>query len=130
MAEKILLALSTFPDAEIARRISNQLVSERFAACANILPSVESIYRWNEKIESGNETFAFFKVSEDRQSAFQDKLRSLHPYDIPEIIFVPVASGLQKYLQWVSEKDRKSTRLNSSHRCISYAVFCLKKKKK
>jgi periplasmic divalent cation tolerance protein len=103
MAERILLALSTFPDAEIARRISNQLVSERFAACANILPSVESIYRWNEKIESGNEIFAFFKVSEDRQSAFQEKLRSLHPYDIPEIIFVPVASGLQEYLQWVSE---------------------------
>jgi len=103
MAEKILLALSTFPDAEIARRISNQLVSERFAACANILPSVESIYRWNGKIESGNEIFAFFKVSEDRQSAFQEKLRSLHPYDIPEIIFVPVASGLQEYLQWVSE---------------------------
>jgi periplasmic divalent cation tolerance protein len=103
MAEKILLALSTFPDPETARGISNQLVSERFAACANILPSVESIYRWNEKIESGNETFAFFKVSEDRQSAFQEKLRSLHPYDLPEIIFVPVASGLQQYLQWVSE---------------------------
>ena len=103
MAEKILLALSTFPDAEIARRISNQLVSERFAACANILPSVESIYRWNEKIESGNEIFTFFKVSENRQSAFQEKLRSLHPYDIPEIIFVPVASGLQEYLHWVSE---------------------------
>jgi periplasmic divalent cation tolerance protein len=104
MAEKILLALSTFPDAEIARRISNQLVSERFAACANILPSVESIYRWKEKIESGTETLVFFKVSEDRQSAFQDKLRSLHPYDVPEIIFVPVATGLQEYLQWVSEK--------------------------
>jgi periplasmic divalent cation tolerance protein len=103
MAEKILLALSTFPDAEIARRISNQLVSERFAACANILPSVESIYRWKEKIESGNETFVFFKVSEDRRSAFQDKLRSVHPYDVPEIIFVPVTSGLPEYLQWVSE---------------------------
>jgi periplasmic divalent cation tolerance protein len=103
MAEKILLALSTFPDAEIARRISNQLVSERFAACANILPSVESIYRWKEKIESRTETLVFFKVSEDRQSAFQDKLRSLHPYDVPEIIFVPVATGLQEYLQWVSE---------------------------
>src|SRR5882724_9290146 len=103
MAEKILLALSTFPDAEIARRISNQLVSERIVACANILPSVESIYRWKEKIESGNETLVFFKLSEDRQSAFQDKLRSLHPYDVPEIIFVPVASGLTDYLQWVSE---------------------------
>ena len=103
MPEKILLALSTFPGAEIARRISNQLVSERFAACANILPSVESIYRWKGKIELGNETFVFFKVSEDRQSAFQDKLRSLHPYDVPEIIFVPVASGLSEYLQWVAE---------------------------
>ena len=103
MPEKILLALSTFPDAEIARRISNQLVRESFAACANILPGVESIYRWKEKIESGNEVFVFFKVSEDRQPAFQDKLRSLHPYDVPEIIFVPVAGGLPEYLQWVSE---------------------------
>jgi periplasmic divalent cation tolerance protein len=103
MSEKILLALSTFPDAEIARRISNQLVSERFAACANIFPSVESIYRWKEKIESGNETLVFFKVSENRQSTFQDKLRSLHPYDVPEIVFVPVADGLPEYLKWVSE---------------------------
>jgi periplasmic divalent cation tolerance protein len=103
MAERILLALSTFPDAEIACRISNQLVSERFAACANILPSVESIYRWKGKIESGNETFVFFKVSEAGQSAFQEKLRSLHPYDVPEIILVPVASGLPEYLRWVAE---------------------------
>jgi periplasmic divalent cation tolerance protein len=107
MSDKILLALSTFPDAEIARRISNQLVSERFAACTNILPSVESIYRWKDKIESGNETLVLFKLSEDRQLAFQDKLRSLHPYDVPEIIFVPVAGGLADYLQWVSENCRQ-----------------------
>ena len=106
MAKKILLALSTFPDAEIARRISNQLVSERFVACANILPAIESIYRWKERIESGNETLVLFKLSEDRQSAFQDKLRSLHPYDVPEIIFVSIASGLTDYLQWVSENCR------------------------
>jgi len=103
MAEKTLLALSTFPDTEIARRISNQLVAERFAACANIFPSVESIYRWKEKIESGNETLVLFKVSENRQTPFQDKLRSLHPYDVPEIIFVPTMGGLPEYLQWVAE---------------------------
>ncbi len=103
MSEKILLALSTFPDAETAHRISNQLVNQRFAACANILPAVESIYRWKNKIESENETVVLFKVSEERQSGFQDKLRSLHPYDVPEIIFVPVVSGLQEYLQWVSD---------------------------
>lgn len=103
MPERILLALSTFPDMGIARRISNQLVSERLAACANILPAIESIYRWKEKIESGNEALVLFKLSEDRQSAFQEKLRSLHPYDVPEIIFVPVANGLPEYLHWVVE---------------------------
>jgi periplasmic divalent cation tolerance protein len=103
MQQKALLALSAFPDAETARRISNQLVSERFAACANILPGVESIYRWKDRIESGNETLVFFKLSEDRQLAFQNKLRSLHPYEVPEIIFVPVSGGLPEYLGWVVE---------------------------
>jgi periplasmic divalent cation tolerance protein len=103
MSQEILLALSTFPDAETARQIANKLVAEKFAACANILPTVESIYRWKDKIESGNETLVFFKLSEDRQSAFQEKLRSLHPYEVPEIVFVPVASGLPDYLRWVAE---------------------------
>ena len=104
MAEKILLAFSTFPDAETARNISNQLVTEKFAACANVLPNVESIYRWKGKIETANETLVLFKLSEDRQAAFQEKLRSLHPYDVPEIIFVPVTSGLPEYLRWVAKR--------------------------
>lgn len=99
----IVLALSTFPDRETAERISNQLVSEKFAACANILPQVTSIYRWKEKIETGTEALVLFKVSADRQSAFQEKLRSLHPYEVPEIIFVPVSSGLPEYLGWVAD---------------------------
>jgi periplasmic divalent cation tolerance protein len=103
MAEKVLLALSTFPDQETARDISNELVTKKLAACANILPGVESIYRWKEEIESGNETLVLFKLSEDRQSAFQEKLRSLHPYEVPEIIFVPVSTGLPEYLRWVTE---------------------------
>jgi periplasmic divalent cation tolerance protein len=102
MANNIVLALSTFPDPEVAQRISEQLVTEKFVACANILPGVESIYRWKEKIESGNETLVFFKLSEDRQSAFQEKLRSLHPYEVPEIIFVPISGGLPDYLTWVA----------------------------
>jgi periplasmic divalent cation tolerance protein len=103
MVEKILLAFSTFPDAENARRISNQLVTENFAACANILPAIESIYRWKEKIETAGETLVLFKLSEDRQSAFQEKLHSLHPYEVPEIIFVPVSSGLPEYVRWVAD---------------------------
>jgi periplasmic divalent cation tolerance protein len=103
MAEKILLALSTFPDVETARRISHQLVTEKFAACASVLPGVESIYRWKGKIETGTEALVFFKLSENRQPAFQEKLCSLHPYEVPEIIFVKIDGGLPEYLQWVTE---------------------------
>ena len=102
MAEKVLLALSTFPDQETAREISNELVTKKLAACANILPGVESIYRWKEKVESGNETLVLFKLREDGQSDFQEQLRSLHPYEVPEIIFVPISSGLPEYLRWVT----------------------------
>ena len=103
MSEKVLLALSTFPDHETARDISNELVTKKLAACANILPGVESIYRWKDNIESGNETLVLFMLREDRQSEFQKQLRSLHPYEVPEIIFVPISSGLPEYLRWVTE---------------------------
>src|SRR5207245_11776979 len=99
----VLLALSTFPDRKTAPGNFNQLVIEKFAACANILPGIESVYRWKDKIETGSETLVFFKLSEDRQSVFQEKLRSLHPYEVPEIIFVPVASGLPEYLRWIAD---------------------------
>jgi periplasmic divalent cation tolerance protein len=109
MAQQISLALSTFPDAETARRISSQLVSEKFAACANILPGVESIYRWKDKIETGKETLVFFKLSEDRQEAFQEKLRALHPYDVPEIIGQKIDKGSADYLHWVLESCAAKT---------------------
>ena len=108
MVEKILLALSTFPDAETARRISNQLVNEKFVACANILPGLESIYCWKGKLERGNETLVFFKLSENRQAAFQEKLRSLHPYEVPEFVVLPVVGGSEKYLAWIRESTIKA----------------------
>lgn len=103
MSEKVLLALSTFPDVAVAHRVANQLVEEKLAACANIFPPIESIYRWKEKVENSNEIMVLFKVSEDRQSAFQEKLRSLHSYEVPEIIFIPIVAGLPDYLRWVTE---------------------------
>ncbi|HEX4706634.1 MAG TPA: divalent-cation tolerance protein CutA [Candidatus Udaeobacter sp.] len=103
MDDKVLVALSTFPDEETARRISRELVKGNLAACANVLPAVESIYRWKGNIEAGTETLVFFKLSEDRRTAFQEQLRTLHPYEVPEIIFVPLAGGLPEYLRWVTE---------------------------
>jgi periplasmic divalent cation tolerance protein len=103
MSDQILLAISTFPDAETACRIGQTLVEQNFAACANVLPAVHSIYRWKEKIETAGEVIVFFKTTKDREESFQEKLRSLHPYEVPEIIFVPIDSGLSAYLSWVAE---------------------------
>ena len=106
MSEKILLALSTFPDLETARRVSQQLVADKLAACANILPAIESIYFWKDKVEQAGEVLVFFKTTKDRQSDFQQKLRSLHPYEIPEIIFTTIDGGSPDYLRWVAENCR------------------------
>jgi periplasmic divalent cation tolerance protein len=103
MADQVLLAISTFPDAESANRVAHALIAEKFAACANIIPAVHSIYRWKDKIETAGEVMVFFKTTPDRQAAFQEKLRSLHPYEVPEIIFASVVTGLSDYLRWVIE---------------------------
>jgi periplasmic divalent cation tolerance protein len=103
MADEVLLVLSTFPDVATARRIGRQLVAEHCAACVNILPAVESIYWWEEKIESANETLALFKTTAGRYVALETTLRQLHPYQVPEIIALSVDRGLPEYLHWVSE---------------------------
>ena len=103
MGAATLLALSTFPDVETARRIAGQLVAENFAACANIIPAIDSIYRWQGKLEQGSEALAFFKTTEVRYAAFQEKLKSLHPYDVPEIVCLDIRDGLPEYLRWVTE---------------------------
>jgi periplasmic divalent cation tolerance protein len=103
MTEQILLAISTFPDAEAADRIAHTLIEEKFAACANIIPTVHSIYRWKDKVETAGEVIVLFKTTLDRQAAFQEKLRSLHPYEVPEIICVNIDTGSPDYLRWVIE---------------------------
>jgi periplasmic divalent cation tolerance protein len=102
MADEILLAISTFPDAELARRVSRQLVERNLAACANIGGAVESIYHWEGKIEEAQETMVFFKTTRSRFSEFQDALRSMHPYEVPEIVALKIEGGLPRYLAWVA----------------------------
>ncbi len=103
MADEVLLVLSTFPDLETARRIARHLIDKKCAACANILPSIESIYRWEGKVEEGNETLVFFKTSVSQFEELQRMLLQLHPYETPEIIALAVEAGLPAYLQWVTE---------------------------
>ena len=101
MDDEALLVLSTFPDVATARRIGLQLVEEHCAACANVLPAVESIYWWEGKVENANETLVLFKTSADRYNALETTLRQLHPYEVPEIISFRVEQGLPEYLHWV-----------------------------
>jgi len=109
MADEVFLAFSTFPDIETARRIARELVTDNFAACANIIPAIESIYRWQGKIEQGNETLVLFKTTAARSAAFQEKLKSLHPYDVPEIICLRIAEGSPEYLRWVIDSSASET---------------------
>ncbi|MEY2480967.1 MAG: periplasmic divalent cation tolerance protein [Verrucomicrobiota bacterium] len=101
--EKILLALSTFPDRETARRIAQELVTAHLVACANIVSQIESLYFWKGKLETSEECLAIFKLSAAVYENFQARLRALHPYDVPEIICFPLSDGLPEYLRWVRE---------------------------
>jgi periplasmic divalent cation tolerance protein len=103
MAEEVLLVLSTFPDAATARRIAGEVVEQHGAACANILPQLESIYGWENKVENATETLVLFKTTVDRYAALESTLKQLHPYEVPEIIAFSVERGLPDYLRWAVE---------------------------
>jgi periplasmic divalent cation tolerance protein len=103
MGDEIVLAFSTFPDLATARRVALEIVDLRLAACGNIVPQIHSVYRWQGKMESGEEALAIFKLAASRYAEFETKLRSLHPYEVPEIICCKVGPALPEYLQWVTE---------------------------
>ena len=103
MAEEALLVFSTFPEAAIARKIALTLVEENLVACVNLVPQIDSIYRWQGKIESSTEVFAIFKTTQGRYQSLETRLRELHPYEVPEIILIQIHDGLPDYLNWVIE---------------------------
>jgi periplasmic divalent cation tolerance protein len=107
MAGQVLLAFCTFPEVETARKVTREIVDFGLAACGNVLPQVHSIYRWQDKIESNDETLAIFKLDAQSYPEFEKKLRALHPYDVPEIIAIPVTQGLPDYLNWVVDSCAK-----------------------
>jgi periplasmic divalent cation tolerance protein len=100
---QLLVVLSTFPDAAAARAAAEMLVYERLAACVNILPGVESVYRWRGKVESGPEVLSIIKTTAERYPALESRLRELHPYEVPEIVALPAAAVAENYLRWAVE---------------------------
>ena len=96
-----MVVMCSFPDAEKARQIGTHLVERQYAACVNILPSVESIYQWEGKLCRENEVLALIKTTRQAFPVMSRELAALHPYDEPEIIALPVADGSAGYLDWL-----------------------------
>ncbi len=97
------LILCTCPDRECAENIATAVVDQRLAACVSILPGIHSIYHWQGKRESADEILLLIKTHSQAYGALEHLVRQLHPYELPEIIAVPVENGLPAYLDWISE---------------------------
>jgi len=106
MAEETLVILTTWPSAESAREAARILIESRLAACANIVPGVESIYRWKDAIETSAETLVIFKATMGSYPRFEARLKELHPYEVPEVVALRPTDGLPAYMRWVEENTR------------------------
>jgi periplasmic divalent cation tolerance protein len=97
-----LLIITNCPDEEVANAIALALVEEKLAACVNILPRVQSVYGWQGAVESASEIPLLIKTTAACYGALESRIGELHPYDIPEIIAVPITRGLPAYLNWLA----------------------------
>jgi len=98
----VIVVFSTFPSEDKAADITRTLVNEGHAACANLVPHVRSIYRWQGELCDERETLAILKTTRERFAALRDRLVALHPYEVPEVIALPVEAGHPPYLDWVA----------------------------
>jgi periplasmic divalent cation tolerance protein len=101
MAEEVLVVFTTWPDVEKARIAARALVEEKLAACANLIPGVESIYRWQGAVETSAEVLMVLKTTIARYQALETRILDLHIYEVPEIVALRVSDGLPRYLRWV-----------------------------
>lgn len=101
---EVLLVLTNAPDRDTAERIAVSLVTHRVAACVNILPGCTSVYHWQGKLERADEVPLLIKTTRDAYARMETKLRKLHPYEVPEIVALPVTAGLPSYLSWVQQE--------------------------
>ncbi len=98
---KPLLVLTNLPDRAAAERLADVLVEQRVAACVNILAPCRSVYRWNDAVQHDEEHPVLIKTTEERYAALEAAIRSHHPYELPEVIALPIERGLPAYLEWI-----------------------------
>jgi periplasmic divalent cation tolerance protein len=95
--------LSTAGSEDEARKVAQHLMEHQLAACVNILPGMESIYRWQDKVESAREWLLLIKTTAEKFPAVRDAIRQVHSYDLPECIAIAIEDGSEEYLQWIGD---------------------------
>lgn len=103
MSEQFLLILNTCPDKETAIQVANTLVSKRLAACVNILPGLTSVYHWKGQIEASEEHLLLIKSTQAAFDEVEAAICDAHPYELPEVVAVPLVAGLELYLSWIGD---------------------------
>ena len=101
---KPLLVLCTVPDEECGRRIAGGILERRLAACVTVGAEARSLFRWKGKISCESEHILFIKTTAVHYSALETHIREEHPYEVPEIIALPIAEGLPSYLDWIEQE--------------------------
>ena len=99
-----VIVLCTCGNAAEAETIAHSLVEERLAACVNIVPQITSVYRWQERVETTQEHLLLIKTIAEKEEELQKRLLQLHSYDTPEVIVLPLKSGLEKYMVWLRDQ--------------------------
>lgn len=102
-----LIVITNCPDEETANAIALAVVEEQLAACVNILPRVQSVYRWQGSVESAAEIPLLIKTTAPNYPALEARIKAMHPYEVPEIVALPIAHGLPAYLNWVAAETRQ-----------------------
>lgn len=102
-----LLVMTNVPDQEVAISLATLLVEKKLVACVNIQPQVQSVFRWRGAVEMKNEVTLMIKSTTQRYDALESLIKQHHPYDVPEIIAIPIAQGLPLYLQWIAEETQR-----------------------
>ena len=104
-----LLVLTNLPDRASAERLADGLIGQRLAACVNILAPCRSVYRWQDKVQHDEEHPLLIKTTAERYAALEAAIRAGHPYELPEIIALPIEQGLPAYLDWVRSETSAQT---------------------
>lgn len=105
--EQVLLVMTNLPDMAAAKRLAHALVQSRLAACVNLLPGVQSIYRWQGQVEEAVEITLQIKTTPNRYHQLEQAILAVHPYALPEVIAIPVSYGHAPYLHWIAAETNQ-----------------------